>query len=96
MTTEQLDSLAQQLAANLPTLIGDLRDEILEAAAVALEAAQEEGKEAASVTLSHSIKMNLAKPTFEESLAVSVRHKHSMVGEIPDPNQPELFKEEEA
>ena len=96
MTKETLDQLARLCGQNLSTLMGEMQDEILEAASVALETAQEEGKEAASVTLSHSIKINLAKPTFEESLAVSVRHKHSMAGDIPNPNQPELFEGEEA
>lgn len=90
MTTEQLDSLAQQLAANLPTLIGDLRDEILEAARVAVETANDEEKESAKLTLSHSISIDLLKETYEDSLAVSIRHKLKTIGRLEDPNQPNL------
>lgn len=94
MTLEQLQSFARLSGRNLVALLDELADEIREAASVALETAQDDGSEKASITLSHSIKIDLVKNTYEDSLAVSVRHKNAIAGHMPDPNQPELFEEE--
>lgn len=90
MSHELIDRIAEQSSANLRTLFGEIRDDIEAAIIAVTEQAQYDEKEIVKLTLSHSIAIDLIKNTQEDNLAVSVRHKASLCGFIPDPNQPEL------
>jgi hypothetical protein len=90
MSHELIDRIAAQSAENLKTLFGELSDDIETAIIAVTEQAQIDEKEIVKLTLSHSIVIDLVKHTQEDNLAVSVRHKASLCGFMPDPNQPEL------
>ena len=90
MDNEKLKAIAKQSAKNIKALIIEMGDDITEAITAATEQAQADGKENFTVTLSHSIKLDMGNNTQEDALAVSVRHKKTIEGKMPDPSQPEL------
>lgn len=90
MSHELIDRIAEQSAANLKALFVELTDEIEAAIIAVTEQAQNDESEIVKLKLGHSITIDLIKHTQEDNLAVSVRHKASLCGFMPDPNQPEL------
>jgi hypothetical protein len=89
----KIEMIAHRSAANLKMLVVSMEDDINEAISAAYELAQEEGKEAVKVTLSHAIVLDLGGDEMEDTLSVSVRHRGRLKSTLPDPNQPELFEE---
>ena len=96
MIREKIEAIAKRSGNNVRTLICEMSDEIAAAIEAAAEQAQQDDKGTFTVTLAHSIKLDMGADTQEDSLAVSVRHKVAIKGDLPDPNQPELFEEDAA
>jgi len=94
MNNEKIEAIAKRSAHNVRTLICEMSDDITSAINAAAEQAQADGKENFTVTLSHSIKLDMGNDTQEDTLAVNVRHKATIEGKMPDPSQPELPFEE--
>ncbi len=78
----KLRAIFLQSAINLLCLGADHEDEIRETIA-----ATEEAK----VTLSHSIVLDLGKSKQTDKLSYSIKRGDEISGNIPDPDQPELF-----
>ena len=95
MSHELIERIAEQSTVNLRTLFGELQTDIEAAIIAVTEQAQNDEKEIVKLTLNHSIVIDLIKHTQEDTLGVSVRHKASLCGFMPDPNQPELFEGKE-
>lgn len=77
MTTEQLDNILGDAAAEFPVIVGDLSTHIREAAAAVLEESQDDEKAKATLTVGISLKIDLTKspPTWWMESAVGVRRK---------------------
>ncbi len=90
MNAEKIEAIATRSARNLKRLIVEMQDDIAAAASAAAEQAEIDEKESVKITLSHSIVLDLSKNTQEDKLGVSVKRTSSLVGFMPDPNQPEL------
>lgn len=91
MTTERVQSIAETSASNLVEAFSEQEEEILRAIHTAAEEAQNDGKEACSITLSHSIKIDLTEGSLTDVLKVTSSTKSTVKSELPDPNQPDLF-----
>ncbi len=92
MKPEQLDTIADESAQNLKTLISESNREILEAVAFALEQAQEEKEDTGvlpkvKISLNHKLEIDLVKFEQLDRLTWSVIHKQEIVSVLPDPNQ---------
>ena len=90
MDNEKIEAIAKRSARSIQCLISEMSEDIINAIHAATEQAQADGKENFTVTLSHSIKLDMGNDTQEDTLAVSVRHKKTIEGKMPDPSQPEL------
>lgn len=90
MNPELIEQIAERSAANIKALIIEKADAIQEAAAAAAEEAQDAGKDSVTITLSHSIKLDLGKGTQTDKLGVNVKHTGEIVGRLDDPSQPQL------
>ncbi|MFM7103257.1 MAG: hypothetical protein ACKO3N_19070 [Verrucomicrobiota bacterium] len=87
----RLEQLAQFIAGKIPALIGEATDQINAAIDAAVEAANEgEQEKEAVLSLPIAVKWNLDTNSVEIGIAVSVKRKFESVGQLPDPNQPEL------
>jgi len=96
MDHDKIEAIATRSSRNVKTLICEMSKDITDAITAAAEQAQADGKENFTVTLSHSIKLDMGNNTQEDTLSVSVRHKGTIEGKMPDPSQPELpFGEDE-
>jgi hypothetical protein len=95
MNTDLIESIAEKSATAIRELIVSHADDIKAAALAATEEAQDAGKDAVSISLSHSIKIDLGKGTQTDKLAVSLKRESSIVTRLDDPAQPELGLEGE-
>lgn len=97
MTTEQLDALIEVAVPDLRERLGELHPHILEAAAEALAATQENeggGKPKVSVALKLNIMLSTSPPAWQTTGSVGVTYKSE--GEanlLDDPDQPELAED---
>lgn len=85
----KLRAIATAFALDVPQLIHDAEDEILEAWTQA-EAEAQLNETNAKFGLCFAISLDLEKDKMETKLSFSVRHSRSIDRSIPDPNQPEL------
>ena len=90
----KIDAIAMQSAKNLLTLMGEMRDEIAEAMVKIIEHSQSEDGDAAKMTISHSIVLDLVKNKQEDKIAFSIKQSGKISSEMADPNQPELSLED--
>jgi len=90
-----IEDIAERSANAIRELIISHADDITAAALAATEEAQDAGKEAVSISLSHGIKIDLGKGTQTDKLAVSLKRESSIVTRLDDPAQPELGLEAE-
>ena len=90
VTNEKLERIARLSAQRLPVLIGEMEEDILLAIRKKVEEAQALNKEKVSFSLTHTIKLDLGKDSQTDSLAVGIRVKNEISGELPDPDQTEM------
>lgn len=86
---DRLAELATLVAARIPSLIDEARDQINEAITVAVEDAQMDDKEAV-ISLPIAIKWNLDKSAIITALGVTVKRRFERVDKLEDPNQENL------
>jgi hypothetical protein len=91
-TPDRIGELATLIAARVPVLIDEARDQINEAITAAMEAAQEkeDGDGKAVLSLAITAKWDLDGNTVAISMPVNVRRKFECVANLEDPNQPAL------
>jgi len=93
---DRLDEIAAKVGARVPSLILDLRDQIMEAITAALEESQDaaettqHGKRAV-LSIPISVKWGLEDMSVAVEASVSVKTKAKATIELRDPNQPELI-----
>ena len=86
---EKLRAIAECFALDVPQLISEAEDKILEAwSACEIEAEENETKPV--FKLGFGVSLDLDGDAMETKLAFSVRHTKTINRSIPDPNQPEL------
>lgn len=85
----KLRAIATAFSLDVPQLVHDAENEILEAWAQAEDEAQLNDTNA-KFALSFAVSLDLEKDKMETKLSFSVRHSRSIDRAIPDPNQPEL------
>jgi len=88
----RLDELAQFIAGKIPPLIGEAMDQINAAIDATVVSAQEDesGTKEAVLSLPIAVKWNMDTNKVEVALAVTVKHKFSGNGELPNHDQPAL------
>ena len=93
-THDRIGELATLIAARVPELIDEARDQINDAITAAMEDsqdAQEAGKEGKAIlSLSISVKWDLDGNSVVIAMPVNVRRKFECVSNLDDPNQTEL------
>ena len=91
-TPDRLAELANLIAARVPVLIDEARDQINECINATMEDAQtkEDGKAILSIAI--TAKWDLHGNAVVVSMPVNVRRKFESVGRLDDPNQPALIE----
>ncbi|WP_397382815.1 hypothetical protein [Prosthecobacter sp.] len=91
MITAELDKIIEEAPAKIQELLGELHANILQAAGVALAESQESETGKATLSVSMSLKINLAcsPVAWNVEAAVAVRHKVASESEVAD-TSPEL------
>jgi VIT1/CCC1 family predicted Fe2+/Mn2+ transporter len=92
---DRLDEIAAKVGARVPSLILDLRDQIMEAITAATEESQEEAEttqqeKRAVLSIPISVKWDLSEMAVKVEASVSVKTKAKATIELKDPNQPRL------
>jgi VIT1/CCC1 family predicted Fe2+/Mn2+ transporter len=93
---DRLDEIAAEVGARVPSLILDLRDQIMEAITAATEESQDEAEttqkeKRAALSIPISVKWDLSEMSVSVEASVSVKTKAKATIELKDPNQPELI-----
>ncbi len=83
-TNRKMQAIAEQSARNLLSLFADCEEELQDSITKAEEA---------KVNLSHTITLDLGKSKQTDKLSFSLKRGDEICQSIPDPDQPELFKE---
>jgi tRNA G37 N-methylase Trm5 len=89
-TPDKIAELGKLIAAQIPTLIDEARDQINEAINAAMEDSQERDDGKAILSLNISAKWDLNGSAVVVSMPVNVRRKFEVAANLCDPNQPEL------
>jgi hypothetical protein len=93
--TELLEKIFKKSAKRLVVLATEGEDDLLQMIHRKADAAQDAKKEKLIVTFTHTIKVDFSKGTQVDTLGGSMRVALSMEGGLDDPDQGELFEEEE-
>jgi hypothetical protein len=96
VTPEILRRIFARAARRLVELAEEGSDELLEIIHKKAAQMQAEKKEGLVVSFGHTIKVDFGKNTQEDTLGGTMRLKLSLKGDLDDPDQAELFGEEEA
>lgn len=94
-TTSKIRAIASQAADALKTKLIDAEDRI-ESALIEHLAAQQETDSSTPFSVSFSIKIQPSTNKIVYVLGFSQRYKDETEETLPDPDQPELFKDKEA
>lgn len=98
MSTEsdRIAALGELIAAQIPGLIEEARDQINESINAILEESQESEDGKAMLSLSLSVKWDLNGSAVVVSMPVAVKRRFERVAKLEDPDQPQLKGMEEA
>ena len=88
-----IEHIADKASEAIKALILERADKIEQAINDAAEEAQEGGKETVTVTLAHSIKLDLGKNLQTDKLSIATKTTAEITSRFDDPNQPELEME---
>ena len=88
--SDRLTELGALIAAEIPALIDEARDQITAAIDATMEDAQESDTGKAILSLSITAKWDLDGNAVVVSMPVNVRKKYERAASLPDPNQPTL------
>ena len=93
---DRLDEIASEVGKRVPSLILDLRDQIMEAITAATDESQDEAEttqqeKRAVLSIPISVKWDLSEMAVKVEASVSVKTKAKATIELTDPNQPELI-----
>jgi hypothetical protein len=88
--SDRISELAGLIAAQVPGLIDEARDQINEAINAAMEDAQEKENGKAILSLAITAKWDLDGNNVTISMPVAVRRKFEVVAALEDPNQGKL------
>lgn len=91
-TPDRLADLGKLIAAHIPGLIDEARDQLNESINATVEDSQakEDGKAILSINI--SVKWDLNGNSVVVSMPVNVRRKFESVGRLEDPQQPSLIE----
>jgi hypothetical protein len=95
VTPEILRRIFARAAKRLVELAEEGSDELLEMIHKKAAQAQDEKKESLVVSFGHTIKVDFGKNTQEDTLGGTMRLKLSLKGDLDDPDQPELFGDDD-
>lgn len=88
--SDRISELAALIAAQIPRLVEDARDQINGAIDATMEEAQESESGKAVLSLGITAKWDLDGNAVVVSMPVSVKRRFEVVAKLSDPNQPQL------
>lgn len=88
--SDRIQSLSAFIAARVPALLEEAREQINESINALMEEAQEREDGKAILSLSITAKWDLDGDSVVVSMPVAVKRKFESVGKLDDPNQPTL------
>jgi len=89
MDKEQLIAVARKSASNFVGLVRENADALLDAAQ-----ASEQTSEKPSLKIAHALNIDMGNNEMNDSITWSIRHKADVDCMMPDPNQPELWEDD--
>lgn len=91
-TPDRLAELGKLIAAHIPGLIDEARDQLNESINATVEDSQQREDGKAILALTVSVKWDLNGNAVVVSMPVNVRRKFESVGRLDDPSQPALIE----
>ncbi len=90
---ERMDAFCNSIGKQVAELLHERSDDILKAWQESIEEAQNNEDKFPPLKLSIGATVDIEAAKIETALSFTTRYKSTVSSPLPDPNQPELFKE---